>query len=80
MDEVQAILEMIDDLVDDSTVPKNVKGKLLETKAILEEKSDSSMKVNRALQLLEEVTNDNNMQAYTRTQIWNVVSLLEKLT
>ena len=51
MDEVQAILEMIDDLVDDSTVPKNVKGKLLETKAILEEKSDNSIKIKKTPQI-----------------------------
>ena len=34
-------------------------------------------KINKALHELEEVAEDTNMQPYTRTQIWNVVSLLE---
>ena len=28
---------------------------------------------------VDEIVNDNNMQQYTRTQIWNLVSLLEKI-
>jgi len=34
---------------------------------------------NKALDELDELVSDNNIQQYTRTQIWNVVSLLEKI-
>ncbi|MCK5468863.1 MAG: UPF0147 family protein, partial [Cyclobacteriaceae bacterium] len=30
-----------------------------------------------AISILDEVSNDTNIQPFTRTQIWNLVSLLE---
>jgi len=33
----------------------------------------------RATQLLDEISDDSNMPVYTRTQVWNIVTLLESL-
>ncbi len=71
-------VDMLSEMNDDSSTPKNVRGKISGVLNILKEDVDVSIKVNKALHELDEIVNENNIQQYTRTQIWNVVSLLEK--
>ncbi|MEA3430506.1 MAG: UPF0147 family protein [Nanoarchaeota archaeon] len=79
MTELSDVLTVLEELASDSTVPKNVKAKIQAIIEALNEGSDISMKVNKALHILDEISDDTNLQAYTRTQIWNVVSLLENI-
>ena len=58
---------------------KKNKNKINLTISTLEESNEISIKVNKALHELEEVADDPNLETYTRTQMWNVVSLLEKI-
>jgi len=76
---IQLIIDSLNELSEDTTVPKNVKIKVQNTLEIIKSHGEISVKVNKALHELDEIANDTNMQSYTRTQIWNVVSLLEKL-
>ena len=78
--EIEEILEMLDTLQEERGVPKNVKSTLQSTKDLLEETTDMKIKVNKALHKLDEISDDPNIETFTRTQIWNVVSLLEKLS
>ncbi len=77
--QVSQVIEFLSDLREDSGVPKNVKLKIQEIISSLEDHTDISIKINKALTDLEEIAEDVNMQSYTRTQIWSVISLLEKL-
>lgn len=77
--ELDEVITALTDLKEDSAVPKNVKLKIDNTIKILNEDSDQSLKVDRALQELDDIADDSNVQAFTRTQIWNIVSLLEKI-
>ena len=78
--ELGGVLEAIDELQEDNTVPKNIKLKLYGISAMLkEEKADKRMVINKALDQLAELSDDVNLQAYTRTQLWNIVSMLESL-
>ncbi len=70
---------LLSEMNDDSSTPKNVKEKVFQIMGILKEDIDISIRVNKALHELDEIVNENNMQQYTRTQVWNVVSLLEKI-
>ena len=77
----EKIIEVIDalqEVMGDTTVPRNIKEKLSTAITALQDNMDESISVDKALQELEEVADDANLQAYTRTQIWGVVSLLEK--
>jgi uncharacterized protein (UPF0147 family) len=38
-----------------------------------------SLRVDKAQQELEEISADANLQPFTRTQLWNIVSLLETI-
>lgn len=72
-------VDFIREINDDDTTPRNIKAKMSHILDILKEDSDNPTKKNKALNELDEIVSDNNIQQYTRTQIWNIVSLLEKL-
>lgn len=76
---IENIMAALREIQEDTSVPKNVKNKLNRSVAALQEKCDICLRVDKALQELDEIANDSNLQPYTRTQIWNVVSMLEKL-
>ncbi len=77
--QIEDVIGALSMLEDEIGVPKNVKAKILGIISDLKDKKDISITINRALSDLDEVSNDTNIQSYTRTQILNVVSLLEKL-
>ncbi len=79
MNDIGPIIEAIEEIKEDVAVPKNVKTKLSGIIGILKEEGDFSLKVNKALSELDEIADDTNLQPYTRTQVWNLVSLLEAL-
>ncbi len=76
---LHGVIEALNELKEDNTVPKNIKAKFENMISLLQEDTDDSIKINRVMHEIEEITEDSNMQPYTRTQIFNVVSLLEML-
>ncbi len=79
MSQISGILDALLELEQDSAVPRNIKDKIQRTIVTLQGDEDIPIKVDKALQELDDVADDINLQAYTRTQIWNIVSMLEKL-
>ena len=77
MDAIQQVLHALEELGDDSATPKHVKSKIYITIKLLNEDAEQATKASRALYELESVTEDMNLQPYTRTQLFNIVSLLE---
>lgn len=78
--QISEVIEILEDLENDAAVPRNVKEKIKNTIESLREKTDLKMGVNKALHELDEIADDPNLQPYTRTQIWGIVSLLEKVS
>ena len=78
-EELKPIIEAINDLATENTLPKNVRIKLEYISEILGDETDMSIKINKVLQDLEEISDDSNLQAFNRTQIWNLISLLESI-
>jgi hypothetical protein len=77
---LEPIIGALDELNEDSTVPKNIKIKITQIVEMLNaENMETSIKVNKTLHLLDEIADDTNLKSYTRTQIWNIVSLLERI-
>ena len=77
--DIKGIAAELKELLEDSSIPKNVKENIEKVIKILEDTGELSLKVNKALNVLDEISDDINMQSYTRTQIWNIVSMLEKV-
>ena len=78
-EKTDSIIDAMKEIQNDPAVPKNVKKKLDDAIAILNEDADLSIKKDKALHLLDDMSEDTTMQAYIRTQIWNIVSALETL-
>jgi len=80
MEELQSVIQMLNELSQDRTVPRNVRTALVNAKEDLSnEKLDVDFRVSSAISILDEVANDINLPPYSRTQVWNVVSMLETL-
>ena len=77
--EIDEVIETLTELEGDVTVPRNVRLKIQNIITNLKEDIEISIKISKALNDLDEIADDVNLQPYTRTQIWNVVSILEKI-
>lgn len=78
-EKIKNIISAMEELLEDMTVPKNVKIKIEKAIASLNNKDEVSIRVNKALNELDDIGDDNNIEPYTRTQIWNIVSSLETI-
>ena len=71
-------MEELTEIECDDSVPKNVRARVRNAIIALEENGKAvEVKIDRALEELGDVDNDPNLSSYTRTKIWNVVSVLE---
>ena len=73
------IVETLKQLKEDPGIPKNVKSKINDVIDILQGKLEKSIKVDKAMHIFDEFSDDSNIDPFTRTQLWNVVSSLESL-
>ena len=75
-----SLTEVLSELSEMRGIPRNVKTVIDEAiKAMKNAKESSSARVNMAVTLLDEISNDPNIPGHLRTQVWNVVSMLEAL-
>ena len=71
---------MLSAIIDDSTIPRNIRKVADETRKVLSDDSKAlGMRAATALSLVDEVSNDPNMPVHARTRIWELVSQLETL-
>ncbi|MBI5060701.1 MAG: UPF0147 family protein [Candidatus Aenigmarchaeota archaeon] len=76
--DTQSINKILDDINADRSVPRNIRTAVEQAKTDLNnDKHDPTVRISSAISILDEVSNDPNIPMYTRTQIWNVVSMLE---
>jgi len=73
------VSEMIEAIVNDRTVPKNIRAAAEEAHAAISGTAAIELKISTAISTLDDIINDPNMPMYTRTQIWNIVSILEQM-
>ena len=79
MERFKSIIEALAELQNDTGVSKSVKEALGNTISALKDDSDPQIRIHKALNLLEELAELRNIQPYTRTQLFNMVSLLEMI-
>ena len=73
------ISEMVGNLINDSTIPKNIRRALTEAKDRLDGPDEENVKISAAIYVIESITEDINMPPHARTQIWAIMSALETL-
>ena len=77
--EIGNVLNILSEVKEDTTVPRNVRMKIENIIKLLNEDVELQIKVSKVLNVLEEVSEDVNLQSYTRTQLWDTISELEKI-
>ncbi len=74
------IKQQIDMLLNDNSVPRNVKTALSDARKALDQpESGYSVRSSAATYKIDEISNDINLPPYARTVIWNMLSLLESI-
>ena len=75
VNQAMAILNMV---AEDNTTPRNIRRTAKQASDILLDESLSiAARAANAIDLLDEISQDPNMPMYTRTRLWNVISVLE---
>ena len=64
-------------MLEDNPMPKNIRAKIDKTIELLQKDEEHKTKISKAMHELEDISNDTNMQSDTRTQIFNIISVLE---
>lgn len=78
--DTETINRLLDEINSDRSVPRNIRNSVQEAKESLNRTNlDMAVRINGAISILDEISNDPNIPTYTRTQIWNIVSMLEVL-
>ncbi len=76
--DISQIIELLHELSNDRKVPRNVRSVIDDARKELTGKEENlPTKINTTVSMLDEISNDPNIQSYTRTQLWNLVSMLE---
>jgi uncharacterized protein len=79
MVEFGPVLRLLEDVINDRTVPKNIRSAAENSKVVLGSTDGMELKISTAIHNLDEIINDPNMPMYARTKIWNIVSMLEQV-
>jgi len=74
---ISQIIEMMDSVLNDNSVPKNIRKAVNDAKEKLKTVDDVIVRTSGAVYLLDSVSEDINMPMHARTQIWTIVSALE---
>lgn len=79
-DMINDVIGMINELIEDRSVPKNVRVRIEEIRTNLEnEKEDQSIRIGTSISIMDDISNDPNLPVYARTKIWNIVSVMETI-
>ncbi|MDY6771694.1 MAG: UPF0147 family protein [Candidatus Nanohaloarchaea archaeon] len=77
--DVQNVIDSMEELKD-TQVPSNVQDLLDNAiEALEDEDEELSVRVNTATSYLDEISNDPNIAQHTRTEVWNIASMLESV-
>ena len=77
MADLSEVEELLLSLVKDGSISKNVREIFEDMRDEIKNGVDINVKLDAALQKVEDLSLDPNLSPYARTQIWNLTSLLE---
>jgi len=78
---VEECTAILDSILDDTSVPRNIRRAADEIKNILSDQNESiPFRAASSLNILNKITNDPNMPQHTRTLIWNLASQFEMIS
>jgi len=79
MGKIEKALELLEDIMNDRGVPRNVKSSIEQTMNELKDEKETDVRISTFISILDDASNDPNLSLYARTKIWDAVSKLEEL-
>ena len=80
-DQVKHVIDILDTLAEDTSVPRNIRKGATDAKARLMDTKDAmDVRATSAIIILDDLANDPNIPLHGRTLIWNVISQLEVIS
>ncbi|MBA7604858.1 UPF0147 family protein [Candidatus Bathyarchaeota archaeon] len=71
-------MSILNRVSEDNTTPRNIRRTAKQASDLmLDESTSLAARAANAIDLLDQISQDPNMPMYTRTRIWNVISVLE---
>jgi len=78
MPELKRAIEILERVLEDSSVPKNIKDICTTSIKKLKDKAEKRhIRIGATISVLDELSQDPNLPFHVRTLIWEVASLLE---
>jgi len=80
-DTIKQSIGILTRIIDDDSVPRNIRRAADEAKNRLLNKEESeAVRAAYVISILDDISNDPNIPIHTRTLIWNIASQLEKVS
>ncbi len=77
-DKLKQIMDVLDQISEDTSVPRNIRRGATDAKARLTKKDEAlDLRVTSAIMIMDDLANDPNIPLHGRTLIWNIISQLE---
>jgi len=77
--DIEDIKYLLDELLDDGTIPRNVKAVLNDIKVIIQRSSSDAVKLSDSVYKLQDISEDVNLPLNAKSDIWMLQSKVEKL-
>jgi uncharacterized protein len=76
---IEQIKRQMEFLLNDTSVPKNVKSAIKNAKEHLTTADEYVVRVSSAIYDIDSISNDINLPAQARTSVWSILSMLESI-
>jgi len=76
---VAEITKRMEMLMNDTSVPKNVRGAIGEAKGHLNTSESYTVRISSAIYSIDAISNDINLPPQARTAVWGILSMLESI-
>ncbi len=78
MKKISQAKQILNMIADDNTTPRNIRRTAKTASEMLDDETLSiAARAANVISILEEISQDPNMPMYSRTRIWNAISVLE---
>ncbi len=77
--EVDEVLSRMEEVADDRSVPRNIRNTIAEAIEKVKKEEKDFVNYSTAIYLLDDISNDINMPSHARTDIWEIISMLESI-
>lgn len=77
--EKQNILDLIEVLLTDAMIPKNVKNSLIGIRTNIEKEGKNIIKLSESIYTLQDISEDPNLPLNAKSDVWQLLNILEKV-